>query len=183
VARAVEQVRRRLLRSTAALEAAGIPYAVVGGHAVSAWVDKAEQGGARNTPDVDILVCRSDREAVRQALEAVDFVYVPATSMDLFLDGPSAKARDSVHVFFANEKIRPEYMEPTPDVEESEVAAGFRLLNLDALVRMKLTSFRDKDRMHLRDLLDVGLIDAFWLSHVPPSLAPRLQAILDTPDG
>ena len=36
--RAVEKVRNRLLRSTAALEAAGIPYAVIGGNAVMAWV-------------------------------------------------------------------------------------------------------------------------------------------------
>lgn len=31
---------------------------------------------------------------------------------------------------------------------------------LEALVRMKLTYFRDKDRVHLRDMLRVGLIDA-----------------------
>jgi len=36
---------------------------------------------------------------------------------------------------------------------------SFRVLSLEALVRMKLTSYRDKDRMHLRDMLDVGLID------------------------
>jgi hypothetical protein len=183
VARAVEQVRDRLPRATAALEAAGVPYAVAGGHAVACWVEKADDGGVRNTPDVDILIRRNDREAARQALETAGFVSSQATAMDVFLDGPRAKARDAVHVIFAREKVRPEYDEPTPDVAESEPAAGFRVLNLDALVRMKLTSNRDKDRTHIRDLIDVGLIDASWVARVPPVLAPRLQSILDTPDG
>ena len=48
---------------------------------------------------------------------------------------------------------------------------------------MKLTSFRDKDRMHLRDLLDVGLIDRTWRDKLPPELAARLQELLDNPEG
>ena len=48
---------------------------------------------------------------------------------------------------------------------------------------MKLTSFRDKDRVHLRDLIGVGLIDPSWLTKFPPELAERLKQILDTPDA
>jgi hypothetical protein len=48
---------------------------------------------------------------------------------------------------------------------------------------MKLTSFRDKDRVHLRDLMDVGLVDASWLERVPATLRPRLQELLDNPEG
>jgi len=70
-----------------------------------------------------------------------------------------------------------------PDVCESEGTETFRLLSLDALVRMKLTSFRDKDRMHLRDLMDVGLVDASWLEKVPTTLRLRLQELLDHPEG
>lgn len=39
---AVQRVRERLLRATAALEAAGVPYAVVGGNAVAAWVARVD---------------------------------------------------------------------------------------------------------------------------------------------
>ena len=35
--RAVAKVRDRLLRATAILNQAGVPYAVVGGHAVASW--------------------------------------------------------------------------------------------------------------------------------------------------
>src|SRR5437667_12862301 len=44
----------------------------------------------------------------------------------------------------------------------------------EAAVRMKLTSFRDKDRTHLRDLIEVGLIDQSWLARIPLGLQPRL---------
>ena len=35
---AVEKVKERLLRATAALEKANVEYAVIGGNAVAAWV-------------------------------------------------------------------------------------------------------------------------------------------------
>ena len=101
----------------------------------------------------------------------------------MFLDGPGAKAREAVHVVFAGEKVRQEYITAAPDVEESESGGQFRILSLEALVRMKLTSFRDKDRMHLRDLIDVGLLDSGWPSRFSKELGDRLQHLLDTPDG
>jgi hypothetical protein len=108
--------------------------------------------------------------------------YRHVASDDLILDGPDAKARDVIHVIFAGEKVRADYALPAPDVMESGPAESFRVLRLDALVRMKLTSFRDKDRTHLRDLISVGLIDESWLIKLPDELAARLQSLLDTPD-
>jgi hypothetical protein len=126
---------------------------------------------------------RTDLPAARTALEQAGFVYRHVASIDMFLDGPDAKARDAVHIVFAAEKVRADYAAPVPDVSESEAIETFRLLSLDALVRMKLTSFRDKDRVHLRDLMDVGLVDASWLEKVPATLKPRLQELLDNPEG
>ena len=48
---------------------------------------------------------------------------------------------------------------------------------------MKLTSFRDKDRTHLRDLIGVGLLDASWRARLPEMLGSRLQELLDNPEG
>jgi hypothetical protein len=132
---------------------------------------------------VDLLLRRADFGAAKAALEAAGFVYRHAAGIDMFLDGPGTKARDAVHVLFAAEKVRPEDVVPAPDVTESEATASFRVVALAALVRMKLTSFRDKDRMHLRDMLDVGLIDAAWRDRLPPELAARLQELLDNPEG
>jgi len=180
---AVEKVRQRLLRATAALEKATVPYAVAGGNAVAAWVSRVDEAAARNTRDVDILLRRADLPAATVALEKVGFVYRHVASIDMFLDGPQAKARDAVHVVLALEKVRPSDLLAAPDVSESELTATFRLVTLDALVRMKLTSFRDKDRMHLRDLIDVGLIDARWIERLPAVLKARLGQLLEHPEG
>jgi hypothetical protein len=181
--RAVEKVRERLLRATSALEKAGIPYAVVGGNAVASWVSAVDEAAVRNTQDVDLLLRRADLDAATAALAQVGFVRRHVAGIDLFLDGPGAKARDAVHIVFAGEKVRPEYAVPAPDVTESEQAASYRVLTLESLVRMKLTSFRRKDQVHLLDLLDVGLIDATWCQRFPPELAARLQELIDTPHG
>ncbi len=181
--RAVEKVRQRVLRAASALEEAGIPYAVAGGNAVAAWVSRVDEAAVRNTQDVDILLRRTDLDAAKTAMAEAGFVYRHVASIDMFLDGPGAKARDAVHVVFAGEKVRPEYVTPAPDVSESEATASFRVLELESLVRMKLTSFRDKDRMHVRDLLDVGLIDASWVERLSAELGGRLQELLDTPGG
>jgi len=179
----VELVKNRLLRATAALENAGIAYAVIGGNAVAAWVGRVDQSAVRFTQDVDLLILRSDLDATKAALETAGFIYRHVASVDLFLDGPDAKARDAVHVVFAGERVRPDYALPAPDVIESEPGETFRVLRLGALVRMKLTSFRDKDRTHLRDLISVGLVDESWRLKLPDELAARLQSLLETPDG
>lgn len=182
---AVDAVRDRLRRATAALEAAGVPYAVIGGNAVAAWVARVDPAAVRNTQDVDVLLRRADLPAAIAAMEAAGFVYRHAASMDMFLDGPDARTRDAVHVIFANEKVRQEYVLPAADVTEYEASEDgrYRHLSLEALVRMKLTSFRLKDQVHLQDMVQLGLIDASWPTRYPTDLAARLQQILDNPDG
>lgn len=181
--RAVEKVRERVLRTAGALENAGVPYAVVGGNAVAAWVSRVDESAVRNTQDVDVLLRRADLDAAKTAMANAGFVHAQSLGVDLFLDSPGGRPKDAVHVVFAGEKVRPDYAEPAPDVTESEPATSFQVLSLDALVRMKLTSFRDKDKMHLRDMLEVGLIAATWLNRLPPPLASRLQELLENPEG
>jgi len=181
--RAVERVRDRLLRATAALSKAGVPYAVVGGNAVAAWVSRVDEAAVRNTQDVDILLRRSDLAAATDALSAAGFIYRHVKGLDIFLDGPNSSARDSVHVVFAGEKVRSDNFAASPDVSESEETDAFRLVTLDGLVRMKLTAFHDKDRTHLRDLLEVGLIDARWSDRLSPPLAARLTELIENPEG
>lgn len=183
VVSAVEKVGQRLLRATAVLEAAKIPYAVAGDNAVAVWVSRVDEAVVRNTQDVDVLLRREDLGRAVKAMEAAGFLYRRAAGLDLFLDGPTPKARDAVHLVFANEKVRPTESLNNPDVSESEPSDHFRVLSLEALVRVKLTAFRDKDRVHLRDLIGVGLIDAAWPARFPPEIGLRLQAILDDPQG
>jgi len=188
IIRAVEKVRERLLRAARALESAGVPYAVVGGNAVAAWVSRVDEAAVRNTRDVDILLRRGDLDSAKAALERAGFIYRrlaslgKAGTLDIFLDGPTASARDAVHIVFASEKVRPDSPAPAPGVDEAEAGDQFRLITLEGLVRMKLAAFRDRDRTHLRDLIEVGLVDRHWLERLPQPLAERLQTLLDSPE-
>ena len=186
----IEKVKARLRRATALLESAGLPYAVIGGNAVAAWVSRVDDSVVRNTRDVDLLVRRSDMGAIVTVMAAGGFIHRSVSILggkgriEMFLDGPGAKARDGVHLIFSGERVNPESLEPSPDVEDIDVShSDFRLIDLDALLTMKLTSYRDKDRVHLRDMMEIGMLDASWLDRVPASLQDRLQALLDDPEG
>jgi hypothetical protein len=181
--RAVEKVRARLDRAVAALEGHGIPYAVAGGNAVAAWVSRIDEAAVRNTQDVDILLRRDDLERAKSALATSGFIFRHVKSIDMFLDGPGAKARDAIHVIFAGEKVTGDSLVPSPDVNEADSTGPFRVVDLEPLVRMKLTSYRLKDRVHLLDMMGVGLIDETWPPRFPSELAERLQTLLDNPES
>jgi Uncharacterised nucleotidyltransferase len=183
--RAVERVKERMLRTARTLEEAGIPYAIIGGNAVAAWVSRVDEAAVRNTQDVDILLRREDFPRAKIAMEAAGFIYRHVRFIDMFLDGPGTKVRDAVHVIFANEKVREDSLAPSVDVTDSEFAENqlYRHLTLEALVKMKLTSYRLKDQVHLQDMIDVGLIDETWVGRFPPELGERLQKVIDNPEG
>lgn len=185
----VTQVHERLRRVAALLKQSGIPYALVGGNAVAAWVSRVDVLAVRNTRDVDILLRRGDFDAAKTVLETAGFTYRNiaalgrAGSLDVFLDGPTGSVRDAIHVVWANELVFPDSLDASPDPAEAEETDGISLINLDALLRMKLTAFRDKDRMHLRDLLEVGLISRGHVASLPEPLAQRLRELLENPEG
>lgn len=180
---AVAKVRERLLRATAALNQVGVPYAVVGGNAVASWVATIDDGAVRNTRDIDLLVRRSDLPAITGALEQAGFVGGEVLNVVMFRDGAEGKPTEAVRLLCADEKTRLDHLLPAPEIQTVDDPANFRVIALDALVTMKLMSNRDKDRTHLRDLIDVGLIDTSWLTKLPLELAARLKQILDTPDA
>ena len=180
---AAEKVKERLRRATRALDAAGVPYAVAGGNAVAEWVGRIDEDAVRTTRDVDLLVRRADLVAARAALEAAGFVYHHLLDIDTFIDGPEGKPSGGVHLLFAGEKVRTDDEHTLPDIDDSERAVEFQVANLEALVRMKLIAWRDKDRTHLRDMIGVGLLGATWPARLPPPLGTRLQQLLDDPNG
>lgn len=173
-----------------ALEAAGIDCAVIGGNAVAAWVSRVDDSVVRNTRDINILVRRDDMPRIVPAMEEAGFIHRTVSILggkgriEMFLDGPGAKVREGVHLIFAEEKANDDAIEPSPAVSDIDSThADFRLSDLPALVTIKLTSHRDKDRAPLRDMMEIGQLDKSWLPRVPPSLRQRLQDLLDDPDG
>lgn len=180
---AVMRVYERLERTVKAFESAAIPYAIVGGHAVAAWVSTIDPGAVRNTVDVDVLLRREDLESAKQAMEAVGFCFANVMNVDMFLDGADGRPRDAVNVVYAEEIVRHGETIAMPSVEQSSRMKDKIVIELESLVRMKLTSFRDKDRVHLRDMIEVGLINASWVARLEAPLGQRLQELLDDPFG
>ncbi len=183
IERAVEKVKQRLERAARLLDGAGIPYAVIGGNAVQVWVAQVDEAAVRNTQDVDILLNRADLPGATRALSTGGFLFAEVAGVPMFLDGPDASPRDAVHIIYAQEKVMPGDFEPAPSVDDCQRIKDFRILALPALVRTKLTSFRLKDRVHLLDMISLGMIDATWLDGLSPDLRRRLQELLDNPNA
>src|SRR5438876_7572121 len=114
--RAVAKVRERLLKATSALEAAQVPYAVVGGNAVASWVATVDEGAVRNTRDIDLLVRRSDLPTITATLERAGFVHDEVLDVVMFRDGPEGKGSEAGHLLFVGEKTRPDHLLPAPEI-------------------------------------------------------------------
>jgi len=95
----------------------------------------------------------------------------------------SGSPRTRIRLVFTGEKVRETDLLANPAVACPERIESFQVLALPALVQVKLTAFRTIDQVHLRDMLDVGLIDETWKARYPPELAARLQLLIDTPEG
>ena len=176
--RAVEKVRKRLLRACDALETSHIPYGVARENAAAYWISTVDPFAVRNSPAVDLVIREIDLAMAETALTSAGFVRYESEDRNLFLESMNSKSRDAVELKLADsDAISPR------DVVEAVETPEFRVLSLDALSRQLLGSYRLIDRVCLRDLIEVGLLNATWCDKLPAEFSARLQAILDDPDG
>ncbi len=175
---AVDRVERLLRKVARALNEAGVTYAVVGGNAVAAWVATVDEGAVRATKDVDLLVRRRDMPAISAALSSANLMPVEVLGVTMFVDRKRPNPKTGVRVLFAKERVRPDYAHRAPDPSRSiTVKGGYRVIQLGPLVAMKLQALRDIDRVHIRDLLAVGLIDSALVRRLPPGLRERFRSV------
>ncbi|MDX2269227.1 MAG: hypothetical protein NW208_14050 [Bryobacter sp.] len=156
---------------------AGLDYRIVGGLAVYLYVESAAPDAGRLTRDIDIVVRREDLQKIASAAEKHNFSLRHAAGVDMLVNNHEPSARGAVHLVFSGEKVRADYLTDVPPLGQQQVLRGLRLLPLDDLIQMKLTSYRLKDQTHLRDLLDAGLVDDNMESRLSPPLAERLTRI------
>ena len=98
---AMELVERRLRKVTAALDAASIRYAVIGGNAVALWIAKADPSATRTTKDVDLLVERSDLDRISQVMHELGFEKQELRRFVWFVDPEAPSRRSGIHLVWA----------------------------------------------------------------------------------
>jgi hypothetical protein len=124
---------------------------------------------------INFTYCSRKRRSptVIEAARKVGWVYRHAGGLDMLVDAGQPKARSAVHLVFLNEKVRPEYSDAVPASPPARTSEGILLAPVADLVRMKLTSFRLKDRVHIQDLDAVGLIDPAIEAQLSESASQR----------
>ncbi|MDQ2898885.1 MAG: hypothetical protein M3Y07_03685 [Acidobacteriota bacterium] len=159
-----------------------IPYELVGGMAVAARIEQVDRDQIMLTRDVDIMIGRSDLDRVKEASERYGFRFRHAAGLDMLLYEEEKKAINGIHLIFAGETVKPDQA-PNPalaperiTVHRGEVA----VISVSDLVRMKLNSYRDKDRVHVRGMDAVGLITPAVERILPEHLLARLQIVRET---
>lgn len=181
--RAEALVDERLRKTAQALEADAIPYAVIGGFAVRAWVSQVDPAAVRGTPDVDVLIDRADFDRVLSAMANAGFQYRATQNPAMFVEYLEQRDREAIDVHFAGESMPGKSIESLPDLANAQRLSGFNTVPLVTLLRMKLNAHRTVDRVHLQDMISLGMIDAAWLDRFPTELRCRLQELLDDPNG
>lgn len=160
-----------------AFSAAGIDYRVIGGLATYLYVEDREPDAGRLTKDIDIVVRREDLSRISEAVRSVGLEYRHTAGIEMLVDKDEPSARRAVHMVFTGERVRPEYSAPVPPLGQPHVLQGVRLISLEDLAKMKLTSFRLKDQVHIQDLDKAGLITAEVESALPEDLRARLARV------
>jgi hypothetical protein len=144
-------------------------------------VDQLFEVAARLTRDIDVAIDRADLDAIVEATRPFGFRYRHAAGVDMLVDAEAPKAHSAVHLLFIREKVRKEYDEPVPAFSPAvQYENGISIISIADLVKMKLTSFRLKDRVHIQDLDGVGLITAEIEAELSPLLKARLQEVRAT---
>jgi hypothetical protein len=174
----LEALSAQAERVCRALRDEGIEYRIVGGLAVLYHVASRDPLAARLTKDVDLAVNRIDLPRIAEAVRALGLEYRHVAGVDMFVDAKAPKARSGIHLLFAGERVRPADLEPVPSFSEPTVnEAGILLVAPAELIRMKLISYRQRDKTHIVDMDSVGLITPEIEASLTEALRDRLQQV------
>jgi hypothetical protein len=118
------------------------------------------------TRDVDVLIRRCDLERVLE--------FAARYGVTIGEDVPGKRA---VHLLFAGEKVRPDYLEAAPEIGVPVMLRGVPVAPIADLLVMKLTSYRLKDMMHVKDMQNAGIVTEEMEAGIPETLRERYAVI------
>ncbi len=165
------------------LEQAGVPHELVGGLTVFLHVENVDSTHSSLTRDINIMIRRDDLSRVVAIAEGHGFLFRHSAGMDMLLFGKTNSARNAVHLLYAGERVKATQLELHPPI--NPVRAGlhgqdFWVIPVLDLVRMKLSSYRDKDRVHIRGMDAAGLITRDVEQRLSEELLARLPNVRET---
>ena len=129
------------------------------------------------------MVRRADLDRIKHAASKSGFRFRHAAGVDMLVYGDSEPAKNAVHLVFSEEKVRPDYPAPTPPIapERKHIhGKDVMVIPVADLVRMKLTSFRLKDQVHIQTMDATGLITHDVEKNLTPELLVRLKHVRET---
>lgn len=160
-----------------------IPYELIGGLAVLVHVEEANPELTALTRDVDLMVRREDLERIKEAAAVHGFRFRDTAGVDMLLYGDTDSARNAVHLVFSGELVSPNQAAPNPPItpELKRIHSGeIRVIPVADLVRMKLSSYRLKDQVHIQAIDAAGLITPTVEANLSEELLKRLLHIRAT---
>lgn len=147
-----------------------------------AWVSSVDESAVRYAQKIEILLCGAAHKAATEVLDAAGFGKcddVPARVMDRI----GSNSRAAVDLLLVEDAHAKGLLQTPTDLSNVVEFESMKVLSLEPLLYMLLSSCKTNDRVDIRDLIDVGLIDESWVSRFPSELGSRLRHIIKTPDG
>ncbi len=147
------------------LTAENVAHELVGGLAVLVHVEEVDPEQSMLTRDVDLMIRRSDLRRVIDIAEKHGFRY---------------RRRNAVRILFSGEKVRLTRPLPNPEIapeQKSLQGRNVSVIPLPDLIRMKLSSYRLNDQVHIQVMDAAGLIPLDIESGLPKELFARLKAV------
>lgn len=175
-------VRDRQTAIVKALLDRKIPFALIASNATYVWIESVDPSGVRQYRNIEFIIQRDRIDSVKAALENLYREYQQQENHVLFRTKHVLRDRWSDRAYFAGEQLSDaEVM--IPSLSCIELVHDIPVVSLRDLVTFQLKRLKLDDAVDLRDMIEVGLIDASWPAKLPPELASRLQEILDNPEG
>jgi hypothetical protein len=170
-----------LHKITGPLEAGHVPHELVGGLAVLIHVEESDPAHSMLTRDVDLMIRRSDIGRVIEIAEGCGFRFRHAAGVDMLLYGDTMKT--PIHLLFSGEKVRATQATPNPDispVRKTVHGENVAVISVADLLRMKLSSWRLKDQVHVQVMDAAGLITPGVENTLFEELRVRLRYVRET---
>lgn len=175
-------VQKRQSTIVASLLKQNIAFALSGSNATYLWIENTDSSAVRLFRNIEFIINREDIEAVILALAAVELKADQRGDCVVFRSPTTKRERTSDRSYLSGELVENSDVR-IPELKTIAFLRGVPVIELETLVQFQLRRHKLDDRVDVRDLIDVGLVDQTWTSKLPPELAPRLQELLDTPDG